>query len=460
MTQHLNQQQGGVMLAERNARQERTVLEERVARILEIARAGGADAAEVAVSRSEGLAVSVRHGEVETVEQTRDQGFGITVYWGRRKGSASTSDSSVEAVEATVAKAMNIARFTAEDPAAGLADAELMPRGPLPELDLYHPWDIDVAKAAELARACEAAALGFDERMTNSDGASTTSGRSCRAYGNSHGFIGSELATRHGLSVAVIAGRDSGMQRDYAFTVDRAAAGLEAAEDVGRRAGERTVARLGARPVPTARMPVLFSHDVAAGLLGHFVTAISGGSLYRRASFLLDSLGQQIFPERVQIEELPHLPRALGSAAFDSDGVATRRKSLVEGGVLSSYLLSAYSARRLGLVTTANAGGVHNLRISDDGLDLPALMARLGRGLLVTELMGQGVNGVTGDYSRGAAGFWVENGEISHPVQEVTVAGNLKDMFRNLDAIGSDIERPGNIVCGSLLIDGMTISGS
>lgn len=460
MTQHLDQGPGTVLPDGRSLQQERAVLEERVASILAQARAAGADAAEVAVSRSEGLAVSVRHGEVETVEQTRDQGFGITVYLGQRKGSASTSDSSLGAIEATVAKAMNIARFTAEDPAAGLADADLMPRGPLPDLDLHHPWDIDVAGATERARACEAAALGVDPRMSNSDGATTTSGRSCRAYGNSHGFIGSELATRHGLSVAVIAGRDSGMQRDYAFSVDRVASALESAEEVGRRAGERAVARLGARPVPTARVPVLFSHDVAAGLLSHLVSAISGGSLYRRASFLLDSLGQQIFPERVRIEEWPHLPRALGSAAFDSDGVATWHKSLVEDGVLSSYLLSAYSARRLGMVTTANAGGVHNLRISDDGLDLPALLARLGRGLLVTELMGQGVNGVTGDYSRGAAGFWVENGEISHPVQEVTVAGNLKDMFRNIDAIGSDTVRPGNIVCGSLLIDGMTISGS
>lgn len=456
----MTQEQGRPMLRQPTMTEQRRALEEKVGSILEIARARGADAAEVAVSRSEGLAVSVRHGEVETVEQTRDQGLGITVYLGQRKGSASTSDTSLQAIEATVAKALSIARFTAEDPAAGLADAALMPAGPLPELDLYHPWDIDVAAATELARSCEAAALGFDARISNSDGATTTSGQSCRAYGNSHGFIGSEIATRHGLSVAVIAGRDAGMQRDYAFTVDRSAAALEAAEEVGQRAGERTVARLGARPVPTAKVPVLFSHDVAAGLLGHLVSAISGGNLYRRSSFLLDGLGQQIFPERVQIEELPHLPRGLGSANFDGDGVATRRKHLVRDGVLSSYLLSAYSARRLGLATTGNAGGVHNLRISDDGLDFQALLARLGRGLLVTELMGQGVNGVTGDYSRGAAGFWVENGAISHPVQEVTVASNLREMFRNLDAIGNDTLRPGNIVCGSLLIDGMTVSGS
>lgn len=456
----MTQDQGPPTPREQTTLQERAVLEDRVARILDIARARGADAAEVAVSRSEGLAVSVRHGEVETVEQTRDQGFGITVYLGQRKGSASTSDASLDAIAATVAKALNIARFTAEDPAAGLADADLMPHGPLPDLDLCHPWDIDVGGATEMARICEASALSFDERITNSDGATTTSGWSCRAYGNSHGFIGSEVATRHGLSVAVIAGRDGGMQRDFAFTVDRAASALEAAEEVGRRAGERSVARLGARPVATTRVPILFSHDVAAGLLGHLVTAISGGNLYRRSSFLLDALGEQIFPPRVQIEELPHLPRALGSAAFDSEGVTTRRKHLVRDGVLASYVLSAYSARRLGLTTTGNAGGVHNVRISDDGLDLPALLSRLGRGLLVTELMGQGVNGVTGDYSRGAAGFWVENGELSHPVQEVTVAGNLREMFRNLDAIGNDTLRPGNIVCGSLLIDGMTLSGS
>lgn len=440
--------------------QERAGLEDRVARILEVAKQQGADAAEVAVSRAEGLAVTVRRGEVETVEQTRDQGFGISVYLGRRKGSASTSDSSPDAIEATVAKALNIARFTAEDPAAGLADPELMPTGPLPQLDLFHPWELDVAAATELAQACEAAALDADARISNSEGSTTTSSRSWRAYGNSHGFIGSEPATRHGLSVSVIAGRDGGMQRDYAYTMDRVPEALEAAAAVGRRAGERAVARLGARPVPTARVPVLFGHDVASGLLGHFIAAISGGNLYRRSSFLLDAMGKQVFPERVTIEECPHLPRALGSAAFDGDGVATRAKRLVEGGVLASYVLSAYSARRLKLATTGNAGGIHNLRINDDGLDFEAMLARLGRGLLVTELMGQGVNGVTGDYSRGAAGFWVEDGAIAHPVQEVTIAGNLKDMFLNIDAIGNDAVRPGNIVCGSMLVDGMTVSGA
>ncbi len=441
-------------------RQGRSNLEDKVARILEAANKQGADAAEVSVSRSQGLGVTVRRGEVETVELTRDQGFGINVYLGHCKGSASTSDSSLAAIEATVAKALNIARFTAEDPAAGLAEPSLMPKGGLPDLDLFHPWELDVPAATELARRCEAAALAVDSRIGNTEGASTNSGQMCRAYGNSHGFIGSEVATRHGLSVSVIAGADSAMQRDYAYTVDRVPDMLEVAESVGRRAGERALARLGARPVPTTRVPVLFGHDVAPGLLGHFLAAISGGSLYRRASFLLDSLGERLFPERVQIEEQPLLPRALGSAAFDGDGVATRAKVLVRAGVLETYLLSAYSARRLGMTTTGNAGGVHNLRISDDGLDFDAMLARLGRGLLVTELMGQGVNGVTGDYSRGAAGFWVEDGMLAFPVQEVTIAGNLREMFARIDAIGSDAERPGNIRCGSMLIDGMTVSGA
>lgn len=440
--------------------QEQAELESRVARILEAARRQGADAAEVSVSRSQGLSVRVRNGEVETVEHTRDQGFGISVYLGRRKGSASTSDASPAAIEATVAKAVNIARYTAEDPVAGLADPELMPSGPLPELDLSHPWDLDVARAADIALACEAAALAVDSRISNSDGASLGTGRTCRTYGNSHGFIGTEVATRHGLSVSVIAGDGDGMQRDHAFTLDRVPERLESPERVGRRAGERAVSRLGARPVKTARVPVIFGNDVSAGLIGHLVAAISGGNLYRQASFLLDALGTRILPERLRIDERPHLPRALGSAAFDADGVATSPKDLVRGGVLESYLLSSYSARRLGMSSTGNAGGVHNLRVSDDGLDLPALLSRMERGLLVTELMGQGVNLVTGDYSRGAAGYWVENGQIVHPVQEVTVAGNLRQMFLDVEAVGSDAERPGNIVCGSILIDDLMVSGS
>lgn len=447
-------------VAMEDLREAQPQLEEKVRHILESARKQGATAAEVVVTQADGLSVGVRHGELETVESNRDQGFGITVYLGLRKGSASTSDPSPAAVEQTVGKALNIARFTAEDPAAGLADAALMPAGPLPELDLYHPWRLDVSAATTLAQACEAAALGVDKRISNSEGASVSTSQACRAYGNSHGFVASECGTRHGLSVSVIAGTGDAMQRDYDYTVSRLATRLEDPAAVGREAGRRALSRLGARPVATARVPVLFAHEVAGGLIGHFLGAISGGALYRRASFLLDALGEPVFPARVHIDESPHLPQALGSAAFDGDGVATRPKAIVAEGTLKSYVLSAYSARRLGMETTGNAGGVHNLRVSDDGFTFDQLLQQMETGLLVTELMGQGVNGVTGDYSRGAAGYWVEGGEIAFPVQEVTVAGNLRDMLGSIRAIGNDIRRPGNITCGSLLIDGMTLSGS
>ncbi len=446
-------------LAMEDLRKVRPLLEEKVQRVLETARRLGATAAEVVVSEADGLAVSVRQGELETVESSRDQGFGITVYLGQRKGAASTSDPSPQAVEQTVAKALNIARFTAEDPAAGLADAALMARPPLPELDLYHPWELSVDQAAEMARVCEAAALGVDRRIGNSEGATVSTSQGCRAYGNSHGLIASECGTRHGMSVSVIAGSGDAMQRDHDYTLDRRADRLADPVTVGEEAGRRALARLGARSVPTGRVPVLFDHEVAGGLIGHFLAAISGGALYRRASFLLDALDTQLFPERMRIHEQPHLPAALGSAAFDGDGVATRAKDIVADGVLRSYLLSAYSARRLGMETTGNAGGVHNLRVSSDGLSRAELLREMGTGLLVTELMGQGVNGVTGDYSRGAAGFWVENGELAFPVHEVTVAGNLKAMFAAIRAIGDDVRRPANVSCGSLLIDGMTLSG-
>jgi PmbA protein len=449
----------GAVAAAEDLREREAELRAEVTAILEEAARRGATAAEVTVNRSLGLVVTVRRGALETVEFTRDQGFGITVYDGRRKGSASTTDASRAAVAETVGKALEIARHTAEDPAAGLADPALLPRS-LPELDLFHPWRLDVDGAEELARACEAAALAVDPRITNSEGASVSSVQACRAYGNSHGFVGSVCGTRHGVSVAVIAADDAGMQRDHWYTLSRVPGELEDPEVVGRRAAERAVARLGARPVPTARVPVAFAPEVASGVIGHLLGAISGGALYRRASFLCDALGERLFPERVRIEERPLEPRALGSAAFDADGVATGPKAIVEDGRLASYLLSAYSARRLGLESTGNAGGVHNLRVVDDGFDRSALLARMGRGLLVTELMGQGVNGVTGDYSRGAAGFWVEDGAIAHPVQEVTVAGNLRRMFAGLDAIGADADRPGNIRCGTLLVDDMTVAGS
>jgi PmbA protein len=434
-------------LRDEDLRASRPELEQRVARILEEARRQGATAAEVAVSRALGLSVTVR------------QGFGITVYQGARKGSASTTVADDAALVDTVGRALGIARHTAEDPASGLVDAALLATS-VPDLDLYHGWTLDVPAAEALARECEAAALAFDPRITNSEGASVSTAQVCHAYGNSGGFVGSECGTRHGFSVSVIASDAAGMQRDYWYTSSRVPGELDSPEVVGRRAGERAVARLGARSVPTERVPVLFATEIAGSLVGHFLGAISGGSLYRRASFLCDTLGEQLFPERIRIDERPHEPRGLGSAAFDGDGVATRDKAFVEAGILRSYVLSGYSARRLGMETTANAGGIHNLYVSHDGVSLEQMLADMGRGLLVTELMGQGVNGVTGDYSRGAGGFWVEGGEIAFPVQEVTVAGNLRQMFTDLRAVGADAIRPGNIHCGSLLIDGMTIAGN
>jgi PmbA protein len=433
-------------------------LRARVAELLDEARRQGATAAEVSVSRALGLSVSVRRGELETVEFNRDQGFAVTVYQGHRKGAASTTDADAGSIRETVAKALEIARHTAEDPHAGLAPAELLATS-VPDLDLHHRWDLDVPAAEAVAQACEGAALA-DPRITNSEGATASTLQVCRAYGNSNGFLGSECGTRHGIGCAVIAGEGADMQRDYWTTSARTVDALEDAAAVGRRAAERTLARLGARPVPTAAVPVLFATEIAPSLIGHFMSAIAGGALYRRASFLCDALGETLFPERITIDERPHEPRGLGSAAFDGDGLPTRAKAFVDGGRLSSYLLSVYSARRLDLAPTGNAGGAHNLYVSHDGLDLEALLGRMGRGLYVTELMGQGVNPVTGDYSRGAAGFWVEDGRIVHPVQEVTVAGNLRRLFAGIDAVGSDAVRPGNVHCGSLLIDGMTVAGA
>ncbi len=434
------------------------MLEQRVAFILDEARRQGASACEVAVSQNTGLSVGVRQGEVETVELNRDQGFGITLYLDQRKGSASTSDTSDEAIRSTVEAALAIARNTSPDPCSGLAEAELMAHD-LPDLDLYHPWALDAEAAIERALACEAAALAVDSRLT-SDSANISSQQGCRVYGNSHGFIGSSLGSRHSASAVLIVNTDEGMQRDYWYTVDRRGDRLMGTEALGRKAAERTLARVGARPVKTARVPVLFAADQAAGLLGHLIGSISGGAVYRQSTFLLDAMGSQVFPEWVHIDERPHLLQALGSAAFDGDGLATREQAFIREGILQSWVLSTYSARRLKLSSTANAGGVHNLHIGSNAGDLAALLQEMGTGLLVTELMGQGVNGVTGDYSRGAGGFWVENGVISHPVREVTIAGNLRDIFRNLRCVGSDIERRGNYLTGSWLVDGMTVGGA
>ncbi len=434
-------------------------LQEQVEAILAEARRQGASACEVAVSAGQGLSTTVRQGEVETVEFNRDQGFGITLYVGQSKGSASTSATGIEAIRETVAAALAIARHASEDECAGLADAALMARE-LPELDLYHPWSITPEQAVEQALACEAAAFAADTRIKNADGTSLSTHQGCRVYGNSHGFIGGYASTRHSLSCVMIAEGEGQMQRDYWYDVNRQGELLADAAGIGQRAAERAVSRLGARPVPTCEVPVLFAAELAGGLFSHLLAAISGGNLYRHSSFLEGALGQRLFPEWLSLDERPHLPRALGSAAFDGDGLATYAKPFVEKGELVSYVLGTYSGRKLGLPSTANSGGVHNLFVTHGDEDQQALIRRMGRGLLVTELMGQGLNLVTGDYSRGAAGFWVENGEIQFPVQEVTIAGNLRNMFRQIVAVGRDLERRGNICTGSVLIEKMTVAGS
>lgn len=435
------------------------VLQEQVEAILAEARRQGASACEVAVSAGQGLSTTVRQGEVETVEFNRDQGFGITLYVGQRKGSASTSATGIEAIRETVAAALAIAKHTSEDECSGLADAALMARE-LPELDLYHPWSITPEQAVEQALACEAAAFAADTRIKNADGTSLNTHQGCRVYGNSHGFIGGYASTRHSLSCVMIAEGEGQMQRDYWYDVNRQGELLADAAGIGQRAAERTVRRLGARPVRTCEVPVLFAAELAGGLFSHLLAAISGGNLYRQSSFLEGALGQRLFPEWLSLDERPHLPRALGSATFDGDGLATYAKPFVDKGELVSYVLGTYSGRKLGLPSTANSGGVHNLFVTHGDEDQQALIRRMGRGLLVTELMGQGLNLVTGDYSRGAAGFWVENGEIQFPVQEVTIAGNLRDMFRQIVAVGRDLERRGNICTGSVLIEKMTVAGS
>jgi PmbA protein len=434
-------------------------LESIIERALEEARARGASQAEAAVSQDTGLSVGVRLGEVETLEHQRDRGLGVTVYFGQRKGSASTADFSLEAVRATVAKACSIARFTAEDACAGLADAKLMARSP-PSLDLAHPWNVSADRAIEIAKICEAAALAFDPRINNSEGASLGSHQGLHVYGNTHGFIGGYPTTSHTLSCVVLAGTGEEMQRDYWYSTSRDWHELENAEAIGRESARRTIARLGPRKLSTRRAPVLFAPEVARGLIGHFTAAIRGSSQYRQSSFLLNAVGQQVFPPGFSISERPHIPKALGSAPFDDEGVATYDRELIADGVLTGYILSSYSARKLGLQTTGNAGGAHNLIVAPSaGGGAEAQLERLGTGLLVTELMGQGVNTVTGDYSRGAAGFWVEHGAIQYPVAEITIAGNLKEMFMGVVAVGDDIDTRGGTRVGSILLSEMTIAG-
>jgi PmbA protein len=423
------------------------------------ARAQGVSAAEAGAHLSQGLSVTVRLGEVETLEQTRDKGLSVTVYLGKRTGSASTTDLSPAAVRETVRAACTIARYTAEDDCAGLADPDRLARD-IPSLDLLHPWNPGADRAIELARDCEAAALATDPRIQNSEGGSVATYEGIEVYANTHGFVGTLAGTRHNLSAAVIAQDPGGMQRDYWYTVSRRADALEAPAAVGARAAQRTLARLGARKLATRRAPVIYEAPVATSLLSHFIGAIRGESLYRGASFLIDHLGKQIFPSFVRIHEQPHLPGALGSAPFDSEGVATAARDIVRDGVLQGYVLDSYSARKLKLQTTGNAGGVHNLTIDTGKLGFPELLKHMGTGLLVTELIGFGVNTVTGDYSRGAAGFWIENGEIAYPVEEITIAGSLRDMYRGIAAVASDVELRGNVRTGSILIDNLTIAGS
>ena len=425
---------------------------------LQMAKQLGATQAEAGLTVSEGMSVSARMRAVETVEYEKDNGLGISVYLGRHKGTASTSSLDLDAIRKTVEAACNIARYTSEDPCTGLADAELMATE-FADLDQYHEWDISSDQAIQLALECEAAALDSDARIVNSDGASVEMGKGLSVYGNSHGFLQMERKTRHSISCSVVAQDEKGMQRDYWYSVSRSPKFLQSVTEIGRAAAIRTVDRLGARKLKTGKYPVLFAPEMARGLIGHYNAAIGGNAQYRKASFLLDALGSQVFPEFVQLIEQPFKKMSLGSANYDAEGVATKANVLVSDGRVQSYLLDSYSARKLKRQTTGHASGVHSLKVSDTGKDFAGCLKAMDRGLLVTELMGQGASTVTGDYSRGAAGFWVENGEIQYPVEEITIASNLKQMFSGIVEIGSDVDLRGNILCGSILIDSMTIAG-
>lgn len=438
-------------------------LAELVSEVLKVARQRGASDCAAEVSEGSGLSVSVRKGQVETIEQNRDKGLGVTVYLGQRKGHASTSDFSRKALHDTVQAALDIARYTAEDECAGLPDADVIERAPR-DLDLFHPWPIQAQQAIELARRAEAAAFAVAPAISNSEGASVTAQHSQFMLANSRGFLGGYPYSRHSLWVAPIAKQGQDMQRDDWYSSERDSARLADPEVLGRYAAQRALARLGARKLSTRTCPVLFEAPLATGLLGALVQALSGGALYRRSSFLLDSLGQQVLASHVNLEENPNLRGASGSAPFDEEGVRTQARQVVRRGVIQGYFLSSYSARKLGMKTTGNAGGSHNLRLSSEstapGDDFAAMLKRMGTGLLVTELMGQGVNYVTGDYSRGASGYWVENGVIAYPVEEVTIAGNLKQMLQQIVAIGSDEIVRGTKKTGSILIESMTLAGN
>ncbi len=437
----------------------RAELEQLVALALDEARQRGMDQAEAAASQDTGLSATARLGEVENIEYTNDRGIGITVFKDSRKGNASTSDMSPGAIREAVAKACTFATLTAQDEYAGLADAELMCTD-IPDLDLDHPWALDADAAITLAVEAEAAGLKSDKRISNSEGATVGTNRGTRAYGNTHGFIGSFSKTSHSITCVLLAEADGVMQRDYHYTSSRRESDLEAAAEVGRKAGIKTVGRLGARKIKTTRAPVLYIPELARGFMGHAIRAIAGGAQYRRSSFLLDAVGEKLFPDFVSIHERPHLAGAMASAPYDAEGVATYDRDIVTDGVLQGYVLSSYSARRLGLKTTANAGGAQNLIIPGGGKSQDELLAEMGTGLIVQELIGQGVNGVTGDYSRGAVGHWVENGQLAYPVHEVTIAGNLRELYQRIAAIGDDQDIRSGIRCGSLLVEEMTIAGA
>lgn len=426
--------------------------------VLNKAKKQGATDVSVSVNHDEGYSVDVRMGNVETVSFNEDKGVSLVVYIGHRKGNASSTDTSSSAIDALVQAACDIARVSAEDTCFGLADKELM-TNEFPQLDLYHPWDISPPEAIEKALACEAAALATDKRIDNSDGVSFSTYNFIHGYANTYGGLGVIQGSRHGVSCSLIAKENDTMQRDYEYTTARHSADLGDLNSLARRAARRAIDRLGARKINTQKAPILFSSRVSSGLLASFINAVNGSNLYRKNSFLLDSLGQQIFPRGIKIYEQPHLLRALGSAPFDGEGVPTRNNVFIDDGYLQQYVMSSYSARRMGLKTTANSGGVHNLTIDANAGDLNELLKIMDTGLLVTELMGQGVNGLTGDYSRGATGFWVEKGEIQFPVEEITIAGNLKDMFLGIRAVGNDINPNIASRCGSLLLEEMTIAG-
>lgn len=437
--------------------EQRKVLEQAVAQALALAKEHS-DGAEVAVSKTTGISVSTRYGEVENVEFNSDGALGITVYHQHRQGCASSTDLSPAAISRTVQAAIDIARYTSPDPCAGVAERELL-AFEAPDLDLYHPWDLTPERAIELAARAEQAALQADKRITNTEGGSFNSHVGIRVFGNSHGMLQSYCSSRHSISSCIIAEKNGVMERDYAYTIGRTKESLQSPEWVGAECARRTLSRLGPQKLPTMKAPVIFASEVATGLFGHLVGAISGSSVYRKSTFLLDALGQQIFPDWLTINERPHLPQGLASSPFDSEGVRTQSREIIKEGVLSNWLMTSYAARKLGLQSTGHAGGIHNWQIAGQGASFDQLLKQMGTGLVVTELMGQGVSAITGDYSRGAAGFWVENGEIQYPVSEITIAGNLRDMWRNIVTIGDDIETRSNIQCGSVLLPEMKIAG-